>query len=215
MSDRAVSVSRLARRTWRTCVRGVLQAVSSVAGLPMFFVSLLCVLTLAAGIGVLLAPKSLLTVRRLASRQRERTLESSGVRIGTPYRPRPVEITNGLIGRLQRCKWVLTDPATWRDLLWALVNVPLSVALGLLPAFMVFSSLWVLPVDTGHVLDGLWTNATPSFGPQVFWLSLLPLGVVMGPWLLKAHGYATSSLLAPTRKAMAARVDQLAESRSQ
>jgi signal transduction histidine kinase len=215
MNDQAGSVSRLARRTWRTCVRGLGQAVGSIPGLPMFFISLLCVLTLAAGIGVLLAPKSLLTVRRLANRQRERTLELSGVRIDTPYRTRPVEVTNGLIGRLQRCKWVLTDPATWRDLLWTFVNVPVSVALGLLPAFRVFASLWVLTVDCGNVLFGWWVNATPSFWPQVFWLSLLPLSAVFGPWLLKAHGYATSSLLAPTRKAMAARVDQLAESRSQ
>jgi signal transduction histidine kinase len=215
MSDQASVVGRLARRTWQTCVRGVEQALASLVGLPMFFLSLLCVLTLAAGIGVLLAPKSLLTVRRLASRQRERTLESSGVTIETPYRTRPVEVSNGLIGRLQRCKWVLTDPATWRDLLWALVNVPVSVALGLLPAFMVIASLWVLAVDCGHVLYGWWVNATPSFWPQVFWLSLLPLCVILGPRLLKAHGYATSSLLAPTRKALAARADQLALSRSQ
>jgi signal transduction histidine kinase len=215
MNDRAGSAGRLVRRTLLICVRGLEQTLASLAGLPMFFVSVLCVLTLAAGIGVLLAPKSLLAVRRLASRQRVRTLESSGVQIDTPYRPRPVEVTNGLIGRMQRCKWVLTDPATWRDLLWELVNVPVSVVLGLLPAFMVFAGVWVLTVDCGNVLCGWWTNAAPSFWPQVFWLSLLPLSVVVGPWLPRAHAQVTSSLLAPTRNAMAARVDQLAQSRSQ
>ena len=57
-------------------------------------------------------------MRGLASSQRRWARQWSGVTIATPYRPRPVEITNGLIGRLQRCKWLLTDPATFRDLLW-------------------------------------------------------------------------------------------------
>ena len=46
---------RLARRTWLTCGRGVVQAVVSVAGLPLFFVSVLSVISLSAGMGVLLA----------------------------------------------------------------------------------------------------------------------------------------------------------------
>ena len=102
-----------------------------------------------AGIGILLAPKSLLAVRGLASAQRRWARQWSGVTIATPYRPRPVEITNGLIGRLQRCKWLLTDPATWRDLLWALVGVPVSVVLGLLPVFMLVAGVWVLVADLG------------------------------------------------------------------
>ncbi len=207
---------RLARRTWLTCGRGVVQAVVSVAGLPLFFVSVLSVISLSAGIGVLLAPASLLTVRRLASRQRRCALDWSGVRIATPYRPRPVEVTNGLIGRLQRCRWLLTDPATWRDLLWLLVNVPASVVLGLLPGFLVGTSLWVLLViDGGSVLFGWWTTAPPNFWAQLFWLALLPLGVFLGPWLLTAQARVAASLLAPTREAMAAQVGQLAESRSQ
>ncbi len=156
MNDDARPWLRLARRTGLTCARGVVQAVVSLAGLPLFFASVLSVLSLAAGIGVLLAPKSLLTVRRLASRQRRCALEWSGVRIATPYRPRPVEVTNGLIGRLQRCKWLLTDPATWRDLLWVLVNAPASVVLGLLPGFLVGASLWVAVLDGGALLFGWW-----------------------------------------------------------
>jgi signal transduction histidine kinase len=39
--------------------------------------------------------------------------------------------------------------------------------------------------------------------------------VIIGPWLLKAHALAASSLLAPTRAEMAARVGRLTESRSQ
>ena len=140
MSGGASAFGRLAQRTLQTCVRGLVLAVTALAGLPLFVASVLSVLSLSAGIGVLLAPKSLLAVRRLASTQRSWARHWSGVTIATPYRPRPVEITNGLIGRLQRCKWLLTDPATWRDLLWALVNVPVSVVLGLLPVFMVVAA---------------------------------------------------------------------------
>ena len=44
---------------------------------------------------------------------------------------------------------------------------------------------------------------------------MLPACVLLGPRLLKAHAQVASSLLAPTREAMAAQVGQLAESRSQ
>jgi signal transduction histidine kinase len=206
---------RLAQRTLQTCVRGLVQAVVALVGVPLFVASLVSLLSLAAGIGVLLAPKSLLAVRGLASGQRRWAREWSRVSIAAPYRPRPVELTNGLIGRLQRCKWLLTDPATWRDLLWLLVNLPAGVVLGLLPAFLVVAGTWTLVVDIGNLFFGWWPGASPSFWGQVFLLGMLPLGVLLGPRLLKAHAQAASSLLAPTREAMAAQVGQLAESRSQ
>ena len=94
--------------------------------------------------------------------------------------------------------------------------MPASVVLGLLPGFLVGTSLWVLLViDGGSVLFGLWTTAPPNFWAQLFWLALLPLGVFLGPWLLTAQARVAASLLAPTREAMAAQVGQLAESRSQ
>ncbi|HZC61240.1 MAG TPA: sensor domain-containing protein [Streptosporangiaceae bacterium] len=206
---------RLAQRTLQTCVRGIVQAIVAVAGVPLFIASLISLLSLAAGIGILLAPKSLLAVRGLARGQRRWAREWSRVSIAAPYRPRPVELTNGLIGRLQRCKWLLTDPATWRDLLWLLVNLPAGVVLGLLPAFLVVAGTWTLVADGGTLLFGWWNTAPPGFWGQVFFLSMLPLGVLLGPRLLKAHAQAAASLLAPTREAMAAQVGQLAESRSQ
>jgi len=212
--DRSVA-GRLAQRTLQTCVRGVVQAIVALAGLPLFIASLFSLLSLAAGIGILLAPKSLLAARGLASGQRRWAREWSRVSIAAPYRPRPVELTNGLIGRLQRCKWLLTDPATWRDLLWLLVNGPAGVVLGLLPGFLVVAGVWTLVADGGTLLFGWWNTAPPGFWAQVFLLSMLPLGVLLGPRILKAHAQVAASLLAPTREAMAAQVGQLAESRSQ
>ena len=215
MSEGVSGFRRLAERTFLTCVRGLVQAVVAAAGLALFLVSVFCVISLAAGIGVVLAPKSLLAVRRLAGQQRRWAGAWSGVTIVTPYRPRPVEVSNGLIGRLQRCKWLLTDPATWRDLLWTLVNGPVGVLLGLTPGFLVVCGVWTLVVDGGTLLFGWWNTAPPGFWLQVIFLSMLPLGVITGPRLLKANAEVASSLLAPTREEMAAQLGRLTESRSQ
>jgi signal transduction histidine kinase len=215
MNQQTGVFGRLVRVTLMTCVRGLVQAVVSLVGLLLFVICLLSLLTLAAGIGILLAPMSLLALRGLASTQRGWARHWSGVTIATPYRPRPVELTNGLIGRLQRCRWLLTDPATWRDLLWALVGVPVSIVLGLLPVFMVVAGLWTLVADLGALLFGLWSTAPPSFWGQVLFLGMLLLVPFIGPLLLRTHAWAAASLLAPTREAMATQVGQLAESRSQ
>ena len=213
MTDVGESIARLARQTLRTCVRGMVLAVTAVAGLPLFVVSLACVLLLPVGLGVVLAPKSLLAVRRQADLQRRWALEWSGVTIATPYRFRSAKPTNRLFRVFRRCRWVLGDPATWRDLLWTLVNVPVSVVLGLLPAFLLVAGTLTLVDDSGTLLDA-WNGPAPhGFLPQVFFLSMLPACVIAGPWLLRMHAIAGSSLLAPTRKEMAARVGQLTESR--
>jgi signal transduction histidine kinase len=211
MIDVGESIARLVRQTLRTCVRGMVLAVTAIAGLPLFAASLACVLLLPAGLGVVLAPKSLLAVRRQAGLQRRWALEWSGVTIATPYRSRSAKPTNRLFGVFRRCRWVLGDPATWRDLLWTLVNVPVSAVLGLLPAFLLVAGTWTVVDDYGTLVYG-WTNPHDLL-LQVFFLSMLPACVIAGPWLLKMHAAAASSLLAPTRKEMAARVGQLTESR--
>ncbi len=216
MSDGARGFRRLARLTLRTCARGLVIAVLSVVpGIPLFVVSVLSLPLLAVGIGVVPVPMSLLAVRRRASQQRRFALEWSGVSIATPYRPRPHEVSNGLIGRLQRCKWLLTDPGTWRDLLWILVNAPVGVALGALPAFLVFVGGWTLVADAGTLLFGWWNTAPPGFWLQVFFLSALPAGVLAGPRILKAHAQFSAALLAPTRNELDAQLGRLNESRSQ
>jgi len=142
------------RRSGRACGRGVVLGAAAVAGLPLVVVSLVCVVLLATGIGVLLAPESLLAVRRLASSQRRQAREWSGVTIVSPYRPGPAGITSGLRGQLRYCRWLLADPATWRDLLWMLVGAPVGVALGLAPAVLTLIGLWALGADLGTLLYG-------------------------------------------------------------
>ena len=213
MSDVVDSVAWVARRTLRTCLRGMLLAVTAVACLPLFAFALASVVLLASGIGLILAPKMLLAVRWQADLERRRALEWSGVTIAAPYRPEP-KSGNRLLRGMRRRLWVLTDPATWRDLLWTLAGLPVSVVLGLLPAFLVVAGGWTLIDDLGTLLDG-WSGVAPQgFLPQVLLLGMLPFVAIAGPWFLKAHALAASSLLAPTRTEMAARVSQLTQSRS-
>src|ERR1700722_8775566 len=216
MSDGTSGFGRLSQLTIRTCVRGLVIAVLSVIpGIPLFIASVVSLPLLAVGIGVVPVPMSLLGVRRRGSQQRRFALEWSRVSIATPYRPRPHEVSNGLIGRLQRCKWLLTDPATWRDLLWTLVNAPVGVALGALPAFLVSIGVWTVVADTGTLLFG-WSDTAPrGFWLQVFLLSALLAGVLAGPRILKAHAQFSAALLAPTRKELDAQLGRLNESRSQ
>jgi signal transduction histidine kinase len=189
-------------------------AFTAVACLPLLVVALVAVLSLVTGLGAVLAPKALLAVRWQADLERRRALEWSGVTIATPYRPRPAKPGLRLLRGLRRCKWVLTDPATWRDLLWTLAGVPVSVVLGLLPAFLVVVGGWNLADDIATVLYG-WSRVAPhGFALQLSFLWLLPLAVIAGPWSLRTHARIASALLAPTRTEMAARVSQLTESRS-
>ena len=197
---------RLAWRTALTCGRGLIRAVlAPLAGIPLFAVSLACLVTLPVGIGIWLTPKSLLAVRGVAGRQRQRALDWSGVTIATPYRPRPHEVSNGLIGRMQRCKWLLTDPATWRDLLWMLVGAPAGALLAA-PAFLLGTAVVILLA--GHWIQGDWSRSLGIL------LGMGAVAVFGGPLLLTWYARFSGLLLAPTRKTMEAQLGRLSESRS-
>ena len=123
MTDVGETTAWVVRHTLRTSLRGMALAATAVAWLPLFVASLVCVILLPTGLGVVLAPKSLLAVRRQAERQRRWAREWSGVTIAAPYRPEP-KTGNRLVRGFRRGLWVLRDPATWRDLLWTLAGLP-------------------------------------------------------------------------------------------
>jgi signal transduction histidine kinase len=197
---------------WRGAVRqagrGLVQAVlSPVACIPLLIASALSIAFLLLGVGVFLTPPALLAVRRLAQLQRRWAQQWSGVQIAAPYRPLPANTENGLIGRLQRCRWLLTDPATWRDLLWTLANIPVGLVLGIFPAALLIQ---------GAEFIGQSAATYPFYQHS---LVLIPAGLAAGlaalaagsygaPWILKAHAQFCAILLAPTR-------GQLTESRAQ
>jgi signal transduction histidine kinase len=197
----------VAKRTVVTCARGVSRAVLAPFALPLFVITLVCLVTVPFGIGVWLAPRALLSVRNVAQRQRRRALDWSGVSIATPYRPRPVEVTRGLIGHLQRCRWLFTDPATWRDLLWTLVGAPAGA---LLAAPAVGIGVGVVDLLLFH-----WVTSAHPFSTFLLMVGIVVGGVVGGPWFLKVHAWLSAEFLAPTKKTIESQLDRVTESRSE
>jgi hypothetical protein len=122
----------IVRKGLLTCVRGLVQAVLSLAvGIPLFVLTVLSIAFILLGVGVFLTPVVLLALRGYANAQRVWAAEWSGVPIRVPYKPEP---PGGARYPFRRLWWVLSDPATWRDLLWLVVNMPVGLLLGLLPA---------------------------------------------------------------------------------
>ena len=210
----------LASPSLQACVRGLALAVASVAGLPLFAASVLAVVMVPVAIGLLTAPECFLAVRRLAAWQRRRALAWSGVTIanGCQPLPPPASLGEGITGRVRRLRWLMTDPATWRDLLWMLAGVPSAVVIAVPATVAMVLGVWAWLADAATLLFGWWNVAPPGVTWQLIFLSLLPLGavgVIASPRLLRAHAHVASFLLAPTREELAAQVERLSESRSQ
>ena len=203
------------RDTAAAAGRGLLVALLALAaGLPLFIATTVAyACTGAALTGLLFSPALTRGVRTFANAERRRALAWSGVRIPVPYRPSPQTAGLGVLrARWRLVRWVSTDPATWRDLLWLLANVPVGLVLGLLPAYL--PALAVQGVVAIPMLA--------VYGNVAYWWVALGLGVfgaclspVAGPWILRQYALFGAGLLAPTRQALTERVDVLAESRSQ
>jgi hypothetical protein len=164
--------------------------------------------TLAAlGVGLLLIPDTLLAGRRLTSRIRRLAGEWAGVPIAVPYRPRPwPEAARPSLW--QRLTWLLSDQATWRDLLWMTVDALFGWLLTLTPVALIAWGLF------GVIMPAVWAPIVHAGGSNWYgfihvtssgtaWLSV-PLGVAIaaigvwsGPRLLTVHSRFARSLLAP------------------
>ncbi|HEV3293343.1 MAG TPA: histidine kinase [Streptosporangiaceae bacterium] len=150
----------------------------------------------------LVSPFILRWMRSLARLTRRVVAQWAQVPIADPYLPRPWA-TGGSKGPRRRLAWLLTDPATWRDLLWVTVNGLVGWILALLPAAALVLGLVgiVAPYASG-------LNRVLIIGGAiaVTWTS---------PNLLRGYGYFARSMLAPTREAeLTLRVQQLAQTRT-
>jgi signal transduction histidine kinase len=189
-----------------------------VVGIALFVVGTLSTVLIVIGVGMLLAPPVLAAVRGFADHERRLAREWAGVEIPVPYRPRPA-------GALHRVWSLVTDPATWRDLLWLLLNVPVSVVLGLIPAALVvygLEGIFVIPFLQPII---------PEFNYGIGWavdvpgepllavpqgVLLLAAGLVLAPHAVRLRAMFSRSLLAPTRQAaLALRVRQLTDTRAE
>lgn len=204
-------------------LRGVaLTGLAVYEGLLLLWVSLVVCLC-CVGIGIPLLPGALNAVRKDARTQRRLAGEWSGVRVESSYLPEPAGAPGPVWKRAHR---MLGDGATWRDLLWTLVNPLVGPLLALLPAAAVLGGLWGLSLP--FVWDGLpeswngiWFTFIPvdSQGTAILAAALglveLAAGLALLPRLmLPLHGRWVRLMLGSTRAALTHRVEHLASTRS-
>jgi len=160
-----------------------------------------------AGLGLVIwlaaIPLLLLSLRPLARLTRRLAGRWCGVPIAEPYLPAPWA-GGGKAGPRRRLEWLLTDQATWRDLLWAFVNGSVGWVLVVVPA--------------ASLVLGFVGLAAPYAGPKARLLAVgaAVVGYWATPWLMRGYGHFARSMLAPTRQAeLALRVAQLAQTRTE
>ncbi|MGH3204428.1 MAG: histidine kinase [Streptosporangiaceae bacterium] len=161
-------------------------------------------------VSLLLLPSVLRGVRRLANQTRRVAAAWCGVPIAGPYRPLPGD------GKLRqaRLRWLLADPATWRDMAWTTLN---AGAGWLLAAPAALAAYGLIGLAAGRIVPqvalsppGLLKHTPGALFPTG--VALAALALLTAPWLLRSYGRAASFLLAPARQA---EIDRLAEARSQ
>ena len=174
---------------------------------------------------VLLLPRALLAARWLATRTRRLAGAWCGVPIADPYRPPPAAGGRSRPGRADQLRWLLTDRATWRDLLWLVVNAAGGWVLAALPAGLIGLGLveFIAPVLYHGAPSPIGAPASPAAHPAnspavliLLGVTFIAAGLVTGPRLLRAYGLLARSLLGPTgNAALAERVQQLSQTRAE
>ncbi|GAA4224313.1 hypothetical protein GCM10023075_19660 [Streptosporangium album] len=95
-----------------------------------------------------------------------------------------------------RWKWMFTDPATWRDVLWLSLNPIVGGSLLLLP---------LAGVGYGLAMPWYWAPQTAPLG-----VAVAVAGVAATPWLLRFYGWWNHLWLSPTAKSiLAGRIQRL------
>lgn len=203
-------------------------------GLALIFLSgptlalfIMCVVFLALvpiGVGLLLFVPCVLLLRVVANLARTAMGTWAGVPIARPYRPLPRG--KGVSAQWARTRQMVTEAATWRDLLWALLYLPACLLLGAFPAILVANGVH------GVIMPFLWEVAFKDMAPQ--WYTFIKVdSSAMANWSLawgvvqiiigftiatcfqRVNALWTKSLLAPTKDAeLALRVQHLTESRT-
>ncbi|MFJ3497375.1 sensor histidine kinase [Streptomyces sp. NPDC086091] len=210
-------------RNARTAVAGLPLAGLAVVETVAFSVLVTAMALLGAGIGLFLIPAAALFTRGTVGVTRRLAAARLEGGIPDPYLPEPPR-EGGLKGWWNRTQWILTDPATWRDLAWTLVNPVVGIALVLLPLALIAFGVF------GLLMPLLWEDITSNGGNNWYWfikvtdsqsaLFALALGVptllaglASAPALLRAHAQLARTLLAPTETS--AKVLHLTRTRSE
>ncbi|EPD95542.1 histidine kinase [Streptomyces albus] len=114
-------------------VRGpALAVVTLPLSILLFTLSLVAIVLLPVGIGVVALPPVQHALRRYANQRRRLVRAWGGLEVPEPYRPWPRRLSGGVVGQVERCVLLLKDPATWRDIAW----LPVDMTAGFVTAFL-------------------------------------------------------------------------------
>ena len=188
--------------------------VVAMVGLPSRMGPLLALLVwagdlLVARYGVVAA---LLGTRRLAKLTRRLAGEWLGLPIAESYLPAPdhdLEMSSAA-----RLRWMGSDPATWRDLLWMATNASLGWILPMMPVLLASAGLTGL---VGYGIAGmLHTSPLIRVTLAVLGAALTALAAWSAPLPLQAYGGLARAVLGPRHnRELAQRVRHLAETRAE
>ena len=168
-------------------------------------VALLISLVLLALLLVPGVPSSLRALANLNRRLAERWCQ---VPIAVPYRPPAAGMQARNNDHAGRIRWLLSDPATWRDLLWLGMGSVAGWAVAALPGVLVLYGV------TGFLAQVIGTHG-PGLSVPLEAVAVT-LGLWAAPWSLRAYGVLARSMLAPSGHAeMAQRVRHLAQTRTE
>jgi signal transduction histidine kinase len=169
---------------------------------------------------LLLIAGSVVCLRLLTGLTRRLAGRWSGAAIGSPYRPLPHAAGLRLgqdVG--QRVTWLLTDPASWRDLLWLSANAcGICLLIVLPPALVAYGLTCIVAHGLTLAADAPLNHLPLMTGPGAVpaGLALVAAGVAVAPRLLAVYCSAARLLLAPTRGSeLASQVARLTQTRSQ
>jgi signal transduction histidine kinase len=210
------------RDGFKAVAAGLLSIVLAIANIPLFILFVLgLVLTPVLGIGLVLLPAVTAVIRAKADLSRQ-IAGWYGVPIAKPYRPEP---ERGMVGGWRRYKWIVTDPATWRDFAWLLPGAIVGLALGIaslaMPAYglegIILLPLWLYLGDVWYGYGVIWPIQSVSEGflslPQGAFI--LAFGLVVAPHLRRFEAQFGRLFLAPTRAAeLRLRVSELTVTRA-
>ncbi|BCJ66612.1 sensor histidine kinase [Polymorphospora rubra] len=205
---------------------------------PVAVLSALAVV-LSYGLGIVVVMPPVIEHFRPLTNLRRRLTRWSGVDVPEPYRPRPplrrrpdglyqvdksLYETPRMAAYIQRMFWLTRDPASWRDILWQLLDPLVGGALLVVPLAAIGYGIWGLALPRITVLIGVrvddlgpWHGNVAGNGAIAVpvGLALAAAGILAAPWLLRLHGRWTALLLGPTLRArLALRVQRLTQTRA-
>jgi signal transduction histidine kinase len=158
-------------------------------------------------------PLAFLGTRRLAKLTRRLSEEWLGLPILESYLPAPDHDVKRLSAA--RLRWMVSDPATWRDLLWMVSNSSFGWILAMVPVILASAGLigciGFAIVGVSHA-----SRALERVTVAVLGVALIALALWSAPLLLQAYGGLARLLLGPREDpALTQRVRHLTQTRAE